>query len=446
MDQKTKLLASSINKLLRRGAERNIRRIINKTHDADVASVMEVMDTAGRISIFQLISDAGRQATILSHVNKKFQIEIAQVIEISKLQQLLGEMDSDDAADLLGHLPDDLSQQVLSGLNRDELQEVEELMSYPEDSAGGLMSSEFLTIKEDLTVRQSIEQIQSIDEDLISFYIYVVNETSRLVGVLSLKQLLLSRPQDLLRDIMSTDVISVDLGTEQTEVARVVEKYDFLSLPVVDENHGLVGVITVDDVIDVIREEAAEDIQALGMGGANIDESYLTHLQARMPWLLLAASGGAFCYFILWSTLKPYIQDNVLHNSISLLPLSFFVVSTVSSQTVTMLVGFLRTHAATTSKSWMDLKKEFFVGVSLVALISLLFFVGVQVTRQWVDIPSGLSVLLGAQMLVTILLSMAIPLLISRLRFDPIVSGPSISMILSNVSSVGILALYYAVW
>lgn len=274
MDQKTKLLANSITKLLRRGAERNIRRIINKTHDADVASVLEVLDTEGRISVFQLISDPERQAKILSHLNKKFQTEIAQVYELSKLQKLLGIMDSDDAADLLGHLPEELSQKVLSGLGTDELQDVEELLSYPEDSAGGLMGSEFLTINEALSVRESIEKIQTMDEDLISFYIYVVNDASRLVGVLSLKQLLLSRPQDILKDIMSTDVISVSISTEQTEVARIVEKYDFLSLPVTDENGELVGVITVDDVIDVIREEAAEDIQALGIGGANLDESY----------------------------------------------------------------------------------------------------------------------------------------------------------------------------
>ena len=446
MDQKTKLLATSISKLLRRGAERNIRRIINKTHDADVASVMEILDTEGRISVFQLISDPERQAEILSHLNKKFQTEIAQVYEISKLQKLLGMMDSDDAADLLGHLPDELSQQVLSGLNKDDLQEVEELMSYPEDSAGGLMSSEFLTIDENLSVREAIEKIQSMDEDLISFYIYVINDTSRLVGVLSLKQLLLSRPQDVLKEIMSTDVISANIATDQNEVAKIVEKYDFLSLPVIDENHSLVGVITVDDVIDVIREEAAEDIQAMGMGGADLDESYWTHMKARIPWLLLAGSGGLLCYFILWTTLKPFELDNVLFNSICLMPLAFFLVSTLSSQTVTMLVGFLRAHATTTPKSWLDLKKEMLVGLSLVVLMSLLFLGGSQVTKQWMAVPSGMAIILGCQMLATIIVSMVIPMLISRLRFDPIVSGPSISMILSNVSAVGILVFYYAIW
>lgn len=446
MDQRTKLLATSISKLLRRGAERNIHRMLAKTHDADAASVLEVLDTADRISVFHLINEPQRQANVLSHMGKNSQVEIAHVVEIGRLQKILGEMDSDDAADLLGNLPDDLSQDILSGLNKDELQEVEELMSYPEDSAGGLMSSEFLTINESLNVRQSIEKIQGMDEDLISFYIYVVNDAARLVGVLSLKQLLLSRPEDVLGDIMSTDVISAGISTDQTEVAKLVEKYDFLSLPVIDENNALVGVITVDDVIDVIREEAAEDIQAMGMGGAALDESYWTHIKSRMPWLLLAFIGGSLCYFLLWTTLKPFNIDLVLQNSICLLPLAFFLVSTLSSQTVTMIVGFLRTHATTTQKSWRDLKKEIGVGASLAFLLSLIFVIFSYSLQSFMLVPLVLGAVLALQMFATILISIALPLFIGRLNFDPIDSAPSISMILSNVISVGILVFYYAIW
>lgn len=446
MDQHTKLLATSITKLLRRGAERNIRRIINKTHNADVAAVLEILDTEGRMSVFQLIPDPERQAGILSHIGKKYQQEIAHVFEISKLQKLIGFMDSDDAADLLGHLPEELSQKVLTGLNKDELQEVEELLSYPEDSAGGLMSSEFLTINESFSVSKAISTIQSMDEDLITFYIYVVNDSSRLVGVLSLKQLLLSRPQDILKDIMLPDVISVDLATSQNEVAKVVEKYDFLSLPVIDENHKLVGVITVDDVIDVIREEAAEDMQAMGMGGAGLDESYWTHMKARMPWLLLAGIGGAICYSLLWSTLKPLDISNDLVNALCLLPMGFFLVSTLSSQTVTMLVSFLRTHGGPTESSWLDLKKEFSVGLSL-SLLACGIFILLSLSLQGiVGVPLVLGAVLGLQMLATVLVSMGIPLFIGRLNYDPIVSAPSVSMILSNIFSVGVLVLYYAVW
>ena len=136
MDQRTKMLITTMGKLLARGAEKNIIRILNKTRDVDVASVLEVMDTEARISIFQFIPDKQRQSNILSHMTRSFQSEIAHILEISELQQLVNNMDSDDAADFLGHLPEELSQQVLSGLYKEEFQEVEELMSYPKDSAG----------------------------------------------------------------------------------------------------------------------------------------------------------------------------------------------------------------------------------------------------------------------------------------------------------------------
>ena len=199
MDNRIRMLATSVTKLYRRGAERNIQKIIDKTHDADVAAVLETIDTSGRISVFQMISDLERQASILSHMGKNFQNELAHVLEISTLQKLLSQMESDDAADLLGHLPEEMSQKILKGLKKDELQDVEELMGYPEDSAGGLMSSEFLTMEETLTVSEAIQKIQESGEDLITFYIYVTNEAEQLVGVLSLKQLLLSKPREGLK-------------------------------------------------------------------------------------------------------------------------------------------------------------------------------------------------------------------------------------------------------
>lgn len=444
MDQRTKMLATSVGKLLRRGAEGNIRRIINKTHDADVASVLESLDTAGRISVFQLIPDAERQANILSHIGKNSQIEIAHVLEIGKLQKLLGMMDSDDAADLLGHLPEELSQQVLSGMNKDDLQEVEELLSYPEDSAGGLMSSEFLTMNETLSVREAIELIQN-NEDLISFYIYVVNETLRLVGVLSLKQLLLSRPQEILRDIMSTDVISVTLSTNQNEVAAIVEKYDFLSLPVTDENYQLVGVITVDDVIDVIREKAVEDIQAMGMGGTDLGESFWAHVHARLPWLLFSFAGGLCCHFLLWTMLHSLNIDTLLLNTLCIIPLVFFLVSTLSSQTVATLVSLIRTHATSTPKAWLDIKKEFAINMSLTGVLSLLFAGFAVIVNGFVLIPLDLSIVLALQLIATFLVSMGLPLFIRRLDFDPIVLAPSVTMIVANVTAVAIMVLYYAI-
>ena len=444
MDNRIRMLATSITKLYRRGAERNIQKIIDKTHDADVASILENIDTAGRISVFQLISDLERQASILSHMGKSFQKEMAHILEISTLQKLLSQMESDDAADLLGYLPEEMSQKILKGLKKDELQDVEELMGYPEDSAGGLMSSEFLTMEETLKVSEAIAKIQDSGEDLITFYIYVTNEAEQLVGVLSHKQLLLSKPSDGLKNVMSTDVISVDTSTNQNDVAKIVGRYDFLSLPVVEQGKKLAGVITVDDVIDVIREEAADDFHAMGMAGATLDEPLWEHLRARFPWLLLAYIGGGFCYALLWNALKPFELEYMLHNSVSVMPLVFLTISTLSSQTVTMVVSFLRMQSNSRQQSWRDIKKEFFVGFSLSAIFALVFLVVAYSIQTFFQVPYGLSVLLALQMGGAVIVSMGIPLLIARLNFNPIVSAPSISMITSNILAVAILVAYYA--
>ena len=161
---------------------------------------------------------------------------------------------------------------------------------------------------------------------------------------------------------------------------------------------------------------------------------------------MIAFIGGAFCYFSMWTTLKPFKLDDKLQNALCLFPLSFFLVSTLSSQTVTMLVGFLRTHATSTEKSWLDLKKEMTVGLSLMTLLTLLFIVFGYVIRSFIPVPISLSVVLAVQLLMALFLAISLPLVIHRLNFNPIVSAPSLSTILSNVFSVTILIFYYAVW
>jgi magnesium transporter len=259
MDARTRMLKATVSKLFRRGAEGNIRRILMRTHTADVASLLENLSTEERIAVFSHISSIDQKAEVISYLKESTQVEILSILTNPEVQEIVSRMDRDDAADLLRRLPEESSKSILNAMVKVDSEEVEELMGYPEGTAGALMSSELIALDENLTASEAIAAIQREDDDHVAFYIYVTNKRDQLVGVLSLKQLILSRPQQVLRDIMSTDVISVQLTTPHTEVAHVVEKYDFLSVPVVDQEHKLVGVITVDDVIDVIREEATED-------------------------------------------------------------------------------------------------------------------------------------------------------------------------------------------
>ena len=202
-----------------------------------------------------------------------------------------------------------------------------------------------------------------------------MDKSQTLVGVLSLKQLLLCRTSDRLRDIMSSDVISVEVSTDQAEVARIVERYDFLSLPVVDASRKLVGVITVDDVIDVIREEANEDFYAMGGIAADFEDSVWQHLKSRGPWVLLSLAAGLLAAVMMNKLFDVQNQLQEIPMGYAMLPLLFFVGDTLSSQTVTSCLGFIRSHSKTGHRWQNFLKKEFLQGLVTNGIVGLILVV-----------------------------------------------------------------------
>ncbi|MBT4762249.1 MAG: magnesium transporter [Bdellovibrionaceae bacterium] len=342
-DERINLLISTIKKLSSRGAKTNIQKIFVKTHTADIALILEAFSGKQQLELFEMEPSLENRAEILSHFDSETQKKLLSALDHEMVSKLVGLMESDDAADLLGELSEEESSKILSQMDLEDSDEVADLLSYPEDSAGGLMGTNFLPLGEDLTVEQAIQAIQVEEDDVpILFYIYIINENENLLGVLSLKQLLLSRKTEILKDIMSSDVISVPLDMSQTEVARIVERYDFLSIPVVNGNNHLEGVITVDDVIDVIREEAEEDLLAMGQAGLEVSASVLEHFKARAPWIVFSYFGG-----ILSLALVSYIKADIGANEswlglwgvIGFLPLVLSVGATVGNQTSTIIVS-----------------------------------------------------------------------------------------------------------
>jgi len=436
MDNRIKVLASSMNKLYRRGAQSNIQKMLSKCHAVDISEVLMSLETDVRLTLFQWIDGSDRQAEVLSRLNKTCQLELAHTMDIVELQGLLALMDSDDAADLLGELPEDLSQSLLSGLKKNELQDVEELMAFPSDSAGGLMGSEFLTLNQSLTVSKAITHIQNQDED---------DASQTLVGVLSLKQLLLCRPADRLQDIMSSDVISVVVSTDQAEVARIVERYDFLSLPVIDGARKLVGIITVDDVIDVIREEAAEDLYAMGGIAASYDDSIWQHLKSRGPWVFLSLAAGLLAAVMMN---KFFDSQNIaleIPRGYALLPLLFFVGDNLCTQTVTSCLGFIRSYRASGHRWAVFLKKEIFQGIiinlTIGLLLSILFWTFPLV------FPFSLSIvaLVLCHLFMTMFFSLSVPLLIHKTSSsDPLLSAPTLAELFSHFAGILLILGYYA--
>ncbi|MCB0408294.1 MAG: magnesium transporter [Bdellovibrionales bacterium] len=442
-EDRSKMLAMTIQKLHARGAKSNIQNILEKAHAADIAEMLAWLTPEDRYQIFTMIENEDDRSEVMSHMDEDIQRELVSILSKEDVLKLVTNMERDDAADLLGLIPENEADEILSSMVKEDSQEVAGLMGYPEDSAGGLMSSDYLALQKSLTVGQVIDRIQQEgDEGKVSFYVYVVNENNQLIGVSSLKQLLLSKRNDVLGTIMFTEVISVDVTAHQEDVAKMVEKYDFLSLPVVTGNNELVGVITVDDVIDVIREEAEEDLLAMGRAGLGLNVTTREHFLARLPWLLFAYATGIACFAIVYlfeSLSESSVEFKVLWLAAAFVPMLLSMSATTGSQSATVFVGYLRAGGFDLSKAKKQWGKEAWIGLIFSILFgSLTFFVSL-----FFNTPNALGILfsltLAFQIVIAMIIGSTIPVLMDRFDIDPTVASVPVFTSLADVTAIAIL-------
>src|SRR5918997_671104 len=285
------LVLDSVKRLLRIGATANLLNLLQKQHPADLGQVFSELPDRDREAAFSLLADRnGRLAMeAISELGPEAGAALLATRPAEEIAKLAQEIPSDDAAALIDYLPEDLSTAVLDLMRPKESGVVENLLEYPEQTAGRIMNPHVFALNEDMTVGEAITELQSARDVEMVFYLYVVDERRHLVGVVSLRRLLLVSPETPLKRIMTADLISARVDMDQEEVARQVASYNLLAIPVVDEENKLVGVITVDDVIDVIKDEATEDVYRLA-GVAGDDRVFtpaMESLRKRLPWLVI---------------------------------------------------------------------------------------------------------------------------------------------------------------
>jgi magnesium transporter len=285
------LILESVRRLLRMGAMPNLLNLLQKQHPADLAQIFAELPEKERHAAFNtLVERNGKLAMeALSELGPDKGGELLALRSAEEIARLSQEIPSDDAAALIESLSDDLQPAVLELIHPKAGGGVSELLEYEEKTAGRLMNPNVFALPEDATAGEAITALQSARDVEMVFYLYVVDERRHLVGVISLRRLLLVAPDTPLKRIMTTDVYSARVDTEQAEVARQVESYNLLAIPVVDAENKLAGVITVDDVIDVIKDEATEDV--FRMAGVSVEDGVLTppreSLRRRLPWLIV---------------------------------------------------------------------------------------------------------------------------------------------------------------
>ena len=430
-----KILADSIRRLLRRGATSHLAKIVNKTHGADLSVLFRSLSLAQQHKLFDMITDVEQKGILFSELEEDIFQDLIEEMPVEAIVEILESMPADDVADILGRLPEDRSQEILDKMKKAESEEVEDLLRYEDDTAGGIMVPDFIALKEDVTARQAIESLQKEHSDVeMAFYLYVVDEYGKLVGVSSLRQLVVVAPDTCLKEFMSTDVFSVRTDMDQEEVARIVARYDILAVPVVDDANRLVGIVTVDDVIDILRKEATEDILKMaGVGEEFVEtKSIFKSTRIRLPWLFASCVGGLFAFYIIGKFEGSILKYAYLA---AFIPVIMGMGGNIGTQSSTIVVRGLATGRLHVRDIWSVVMKELSVGVILGSVYGALIGSVAQFRYSMVALAVSVALAVISSMSVAALVGSLVPMAFARINIDPAVAtGPFVTTAIDIIS------------
>ncbi|MCG0274816.1 MAG: magnesium transporter [Thermosediminibacteraceae bacterium] len=431
-------MAAQINEikdLIRKGDFVRITELLKDSHPVDITEIFLELEPQECLYIFQHL-EFSTARDVLEELDPEKVTFILTNLKAEDAARLLREMSADDVADYLGMLPENMRQKFLHLLHQQDQNDIRSLLSYDENTAGGRMTTEFIAFPKDMKAEETLNRLAELAPDAeMIYYVYVVDDEGKLLGVLSLRDLVLSDPDTPLEDIMYTDVKKVLATQDQEEVIRVMEKYGFLALPVVDEKGVLLGIVTVDDIMDAVEEEATEDI--LKMAGADekiaLDKSSpWLRARRRLPWLLIALFGELF---------SGNIIKNFSHALQTIVALSFFIPllmamgGNVGTQSAAIVVRGLATGQIDPKAMWSRVLRESCVGAILGLVSGIIVAV---IAYMWQGMPV-LGLVLGMSMVLNLTIAAVIgtfiPMFWNKLGRDPAVtSGPFVTTLLDIIS------------
>ena len=417
-------------------------KIKEGVHPSDLAELVDELNDHQRKELFNLLSDE-EAALIIQEMEDFDRVSLIRLLTRHRASSILKEMAVDDATDLLGELSPDEARELLLLID-EEADEIKGLLRYREDTAGGIMTTEFIALPEDIPVEEAITRLREMAPKAeIIYYVYVINAQTKLTGVISLRDLIAAEDGTLLEEIMLRNVINVPAEMGQEEVARLVSRYDLLAVPVVDEDQRLLGIITVDDIIDVIEEEATEDIYRLtGTGEVEsvdiLEASVFSIVRRRLPWLLISLLGGLLSGSVIGS-FESTLQSIVI--LAVFIPVVMGMGGNVGTQSSTLFVRGLATGEIEKKDTWRYFLREVKIGLTMGGINGIAIALAAAV---WQGIPM-LGVVVGIAMFTTIslaaLIGTLIPIISNHFGIDPaITSGPFVTSI---KDFTGLLIYFY---
>lgn len=411
--------------------EQGIKRIIEDLHPADVAKIYDELNIE-EARFVHILMDSEKAAEVLVELEQDDRRRFLEVLPGDVIaKQIIDKLDSDDAADVLGELSTEKREEVLSFVeDLDQAGDIVDLLGYDEDSAGGLMAKELINVNENWNITTCIKEIRKqaglIDE---VYYVYVVDDDNKLKGTLSLKKLLVTPSTTIIKDIINTDVISVKTDTDSEEVANIMDRYDLVALPVTDSLGRLVGRITIDDVVDVIREEAGKDYQMVSGISEKVEptDTALQITRARIPWLFIGLLGGILGAVII----SFYEKDLGIYPEMAFfLPLIAAMGGNVGVQSTSIIVQSLAYGTLGVGGIGKKLLKELGVASINGLILSLVIFVYSFYTSDSFALTLTVSTALFAVLIFAAIFGTFVPLLLEKLKIDPaLATGPFITTV-----------------
>ncbi|MCR5402895.1 MAG: magnesium transporter [Butyrivibrio sp.] len=437
MESEEKTVVETLCELLSSRQYTKLRQTVSEMNTADIAAAMSEMEDEDSLKMFRILPK-DMAADVFADLEIDVQQYIIQSLSDREASNVIENLMADDAADLLEEMPASVVKRILANASPETRADINHLLQYPEDSAGSIMTVEYMDLDEDMTVSDAIERIRrkGVDSETINIC-YVVTKQKILVGTVALRYLLIMQPDQVIRDIMNTNVISINTMTDQEEAARMFQKYGFTAMPVVDNENRMVGIITIDDVVDILEEEATEDIEKMAAivpsdkpyPKVGIFETY----RNRIPWLLFLMISATFTGAIITGfedALSAYVVLTAY------IPMLMDTGGNAGSQaSVSIIRGLSLKEIAFEDIFkiiWKEIRVAVLCGITLAAANFLKLLV---IDRLTIPVAAVICLTLLSVVLIAKLVGCCLPMLASKLGFDPaVMASPFITTIVDALS------------
>ena len=409
---------------------------LKEMKSADISAILDTLNKEEAVIVFRLLSKEKAGMTF-SYMETDMREKLIQNLTDAELKSILDELFMDDTVDLIEEMPSNVVTRILKSVNKNDRQIINELLKYPDDSAGSIMTTEFIDLKEHMTIEQALERIRKIGTDSETIYTcYVLDNNRKLQGIISIKELLLEKEDSLISDIMETNMISVNTLEDKEEVAKKFDKYDLYALPVVDNENRLVGIVTVDDAINVLQDEVEEDFEKMAAikptEDGYFETSVFKHAKNRIVWLLVLMLSSIITGGIITHYENAFAAIPLL---VAFIPMIMDTGGNCGSQSATLIIRGLATDELELKDVFKIFWKE--IRIAVIVGITLTIVNGLRIFVQYKNLQ--LAVTIGLSITVTVILSKSIgcllPLLAKKLKLDPaIMAAPLITTIVDILS------------